>query len=72
MRDGEIPQGPSVVDGDKRGSLVGCGATREATGSRGDGCRVASDGVGRSPNGILGKRRGGIGRRAGVVAGLLV
>ena len=66
----EIPRGHSVVDGYEGGSLIECGATREATGSRGCSCRVAGNGVGRSPNGVLGRRRRG-GSRAGIVAGLL-
>ena len=60
-----------MVDGDERGSLVGCGATREATRSGGDGCRVAGDGDGRSRNGVLGRQRCGGSGGAGGVAGLL-
>ena len=68
MGEGEIPGGSSVVEGDERGSLVGCGETREATQSGGDGCRVAGDGVGRSPNCVLGRCQ--VGFRAWIGAGL--
>ena len=64
----QVPAWSSVVEGDKRGSLVECGATRKATQSGGDGCRVAGDGVGRSPKCVLGRCR--VGRRAWVVARL--
>ena len=55
MRDGKIPRGHGAVEGYERWPLVRCGATGEATGSGGRGCRETDDEVDNRPSDVLGR-----------------